>query len=144
MADPSFPLDPFAMWREMVSQWEKGANQLGNETTATDAFTGAMHKAMAAGVTAKKVSDEASKRYLVALNLPSRADVEALGERLLLIEDRLIAISAAIEQITGTAVMAPSTTIAPRRTKKAPTDTPVEAPLPPPVVAKKKSRRVRR
>ena len=121
MAEPS-PLDPFALWRDMVSQFEKGANRLTNETTRSDQFTQGMGKAMSATLAAKKISDEVSTRYLTALNLPTRGDIEALGERLLAIEDRLIAMSTAIEQLAGveisTTVGAPTTS--PRRTRKPP------------------------
>ena len=138
MADPS-PLDPLALWRDMVSQFEKGANQLTNQATRSDQFTQGMGKAMSATLAAKKISDEVSTRYLTALNLPSRADIEALGERLLAIEDRLIAMSAAIEQLAGvkisTSPAAPPA--APRRTRKPPAEEPV---APAPAVARKKAK----
>ncbi len=138
MAEPS-PLDPFALWRDMVSQFEKGANQFTNEATKSDQFTQGMGKTMSATLAAKKISDEVSTRYLTALNLPTRADIEALGERLQAIEDRLIAMSAAIEQLTGVevSVNAAKAMVAPRRTKKPPTEAPV---APTPVVTPKRAK----
>ena len=121
MTDPS-PLDPFALWRDMVSQMEKGANEFGNQLGKSDQFTQGMQKAMSASLTAKKLSDEVTTRYLNALNLPTRADIEALGERLLAIEDRLIAMSAAIERLAGVKLSstANAPALGPRRTKKPP------------------------
>ena len=141
MADPS-PLDPFALWREMVSQMEKGANEFANQASKSDQFTQGMHKAMSASLVAKKMSDDVSTRYLTALNLPSRADIEALGERLLAIEDRLIGMSAAIEQLAGgkVATGAATPTAAPRRTRKPPAEHPV-APAPAATRTKAKDRR---
>ena len=138
MAEPS-PLDPFALWRDMVSQFEKGANQFTNEATKSDQFTQGMGKAMSATLAAKKISDELSTRYLTALNLPSRGDIEALGERLLAIEDRLIAMSSAMEQLAGVkgSVNAAKVMAAPRRTKKPPVEEPV---APTPVAARKRAK----
>lgn len=138
MAEPS-PLDPFALWRDMVSQFEKGANRLTNETTRSDQFTQGMGKAMSATLAAKKISDEISTRYLTALNLPTRGDIEALGERLLSIEDRLIAMSAAIEQLAGVKISTTSAapTTSPRRTRKPPGEVPAASV---PAVAPKKAR----
>ncbi len=141
MADPS-PLDPFALWRDMVSQMEKGANEFANQATKSDQFTEGMNKAMSASLVAKKMSDDISTRYLTALNLPSRADIEALGERLLAIEDRLIGMSAAIERLAGgkvsTSAVTPTAT--PRRTRKPPAEEPV-APAPAATHKKAKARR---
>ena len=126
MTNPS-PLDPFALWRDMVSQMEKGANEIGNQVSKSEQFTQGMQKAMSASLAAKKISDDITTRYLTALNLPTRADIEALGERLLAIEDRLLAISAAIERFAGVKLSATATTpnVAPRRTKKPPVEEPV-------------------
>ena len=138
MADP-LSLDPFALWRDMVSQMEKGANEFANQASKSEQFTQGMGKAMSASLAAKKISDEFTTRYLTALNLPTRADIEALGERLLAIEDRLIGMSAAIEQLTGVKVStsAATPTTAPRRTKKPPIEEPV---APAPVSSRKKAK----
>ena len=137
MSNTPSPLDPFAMWREMLSQWEKGTNEFANRATESDAFAEGMHKLMGTSLSAKKFSDELSTRMLVALNLPSRADVEALGERLASIEDRLIEVTRALENLTGASVSRVALP-APKRTRKPP---PLEAPAEPPVAAKKGKRK---
>lgn len=134
MPNPSSPLDPFAMWREMLSQWEKGTNDFANRATESDAFAEGMHKLMGTSLSAKKFSDELSTRMLVALNLPSRADVEALGERLASIEDRLIEVTRALETVTGTSVVR-SAGPAPRRTRQPP---PADDAIAPPAPAARK------
>ncbi len=138
MSEPA-SMDPFALWRDMVAQMEKGANEFANQATKSDQFTQGMNKAMSASLTAKKISDELSTRYLTALNLPSRADIEALGERLLAIEDRLIGMSAAIDQLAGVKVSTSTATqtTAPRRTKKPPVEEPV---APAPTASRKKAK----
>ena len=130
--DPT-PLDPFALWRQMLSQWEKGTNEFVNKASESDAYSEGMHRLMGTSLAAKKMSDEFAARVLVALNLPSRADVEALGERLQSIEDRLIEVTRALEDITGTSAARP-TTPAPKRTRRPP---PAEEPAAPPAVEAK-------
>ena len=139
MAEQPALIDPFAIWRDLVSQMEKGANEFANQATKSDQFTQGINKAMSASLAAKKISDELSTRYLTALNLPSRADIEALGERLLAIEDRLLGLSAAIEKLAGVKVStnAATPTMAPRRTKKPPVEQPV---APAPVAPRKKAK----
>ena len=121
MAEPS-SLDPFSIWRDLVSEVEKNTNRLVTEATKSDEFNQGMGKAMTASLFAKKASDELAMRYLTAMNMPSRGDIEALGERLLAIEDRLIAMSAAIEQFSGVRVStgAALPIAAPKRTRKPP------------------------
>lgn len=146
MPESTLPLDPLAVWRDMISQWEKGTNQFVNQASASDAYNEGMHKAMGASLTAKKMSDDLVKRYLLAFNLPSRDDVEALGERLQAIEDRLIGIATALDTMSGGLVT--STTLspvrsiaAPRRTKRPPTEEPPAAIAPPPAKKTRKGRR---
>jgi hypothetical protein len=123
--DPT-PLDPFALWRQMLSQWETGTNEFVNKASESDAYSEGMHRLMGTSLAAKKMSDEFAARVLVALNLPSRADVEALGERLQSIEDRLIEVTRALEMVTGASVSRP-TLDAPRRTRKPPPEVPAAA-----------------
>ncbi len=134
----SNPLDPFAFWRDLLSQWEQGTNQLVNRTTESDAYAGGMGRTMGASLAAKKVADDLGKKYLQAMNLPSRADVEGLGERLHAIEDRLIALAQALEDAGVVASTKPAIA-APRRTRQPP---PEAAPRAEPAArAKKRSSR---
>ncbi len=124
MADPA-SIDPFALWRDFTSQLEKRANELANQATESDQFTGVMNKAMSASLVAKKTANEMTNRYLSAMNLPSRADIDALGERLRMIEERLIGMSAVLDRLAGPKVAGAAglPTIGPSRTRKPPPET---------------------
>ena len=130
------PLDPMAMWRELTAQWEKSTNEFANETMASDPFRQGMHGGMNASLTAQKGLADLMARYLTMLNLPTRADIQALGEQLQRIDDHLAHISRAMEggrsPATSSAAHAPPR---PRRTKQPPeaaatANAPAPAPAP--------------
>jgi hypothetical protein len=91
------PVDPFAAWRDIVSQWEKSVNALANREMASDQFSGSMNQMMNVMLRAQQSVGDAMIKYLAALNLPSRADLIALGEQLGSIESQLSRIAVAIE-----------------------------------------------
>lgn len=114
-------LDPMAMWRELTAQWEKSTNEFANETMASDPFRQGMHGGMNASLTGQKALGDLMARYLTMLNLPTRADIQALGEQLQSIDDHLASISRAME--SGRSPAASSAAHAPpqpRRTKQPP------------------------
>lgn len=122
VSDPS-PFDPFSLWRDLLSQWEKGANRLATEAAATDAFSEGMHKSLGTSLAAKKMSTDVANRYLAALNVPNREDIAALGERLQAIEERLIALAETVEHLAdgrGDATTRALSVAGPRRTRKPP------------------------
>ncbi|MBJ2157258.1 hypothetical protein [Variovorax sp. IB41] len=128
------PLDPMAMWREFTAQWEKSTNEFANETMASDPFRQGMHGGMNASLTAQKGLGDLMARYLTLLNLPTRADIQALGEQLQRIDDHLANISRAMEGGRGPATSAATAAPPkPRRTKQPPqAAAAAKAPAPPP------------
>jgi hypothetical protein len=92
------PVDPFAAWRDIVSQWEKSVNSLANREMASDQFSGSMNQMMNVMLRAQQSVGDGMIKYLAALNLPSRADLVALGEQLGSIESQLSRIAVAIER----------------------------------------------
>ena len=113
------PLDPMAMWRELTAQWEKSTNEFANETMASDPFRQGMHGGMNASLSAQKALGDLMARYLTMLNLPTRADIPALGDPLQRIDDHLARIARAAE---GARSPAPKADAAPpprpRRTRQ--------------------------
>ena len=93
MAD-SVPTDPFALWRTWLGEWEKQVNTHGPEWLQKPEVAQALQAMTSAQVRAKAVSDEATAKWLAAMNLPSKADIEALGARLAAIETALARIEA--------------------------------------------------
>lgn len=113
------PLDPTAVWRDAVAQWEKSINEVANQTMGSPEFAKSMHGAMGTSLTAQKSIGDLMGRYLTSMNLPSRDEVAALGERLSGIEGRLIRITTLIERLAGPAA---TSSAAPKvlRTKQPP------------------------
>lgn len=88
---PAAP-DPFALWRDWVSQSERHWNAYLNQVMGTDQFNEAQNRMMGAYLGMQKTMSDAMGRLLTSLDMPTRSDVLRLGERLTVIEDRLRAI----------------------------------------------------
>jgi len=110
----NIPTDPMAMWRDFLGQWEKAANDVGGQLMQRPETAEAMHKATAMGLKAQTAMHDAMAKMLSAANMPSKAEVEAIGERLGAIEQTLARIEAAISGEVSPAVSTPK----PARTRK--------------------------
>lgn len=118
MADQKAP-DPAAAFRDMVAQWEKGFNKLANDTMGTEAFAQAMHKFTSVPMGMQAQLGDLIGKYLSALNLPSRAEMVNIGERIQAMESALLRIES---RLAGSAPPAAQTPpgARPPRTKKPP------------------------
>ncbi|UVO52989.1 hypothetical protein [Sphingomonas sp. SUN039] len=88
------PVDPMAMFRDAVNQWERLANEYGSKFLARPEAAQAMHSATAAGLQVQNAVQDAMAKVLSAANMPSKGEIEALGERLTRIEAALARIEA--------------------------------------------------
>jgi hypothetical protein len=144
MAQSPSPFDPMAIWRDLVAQWEKGTNEFASQAMTSDPFRQGMHGGMNASLQAQKAVGELMARFLTLLNLPTRNDIQALGDQLQRIDDHLGQIARLLESggkpaaARGTAVAAAAETARPRRTKQPP------RPPEPPAAAPVKSTRKRK
>ena len=111
--------DPAAIWRELVSQWEKGVNELANKAMGSAEFSRAMNQATSGSIGLQQSLGDLIGKYLTALNLPSRAEMVSIGERLAAMETTLNQIAAALDRIDPHATIA-ATGARPPRTKRAP------------------------
>ena len=135
MATSGFPaLDPLNLWRDALSKWEGGANQLANKQMGSEDFARAMNGLLSLSMGLQQALGQANGALLKELNLPSRNDMIEMGARLQRIED-------AIEQLNqrlGGVVPAPAATETksmPPRTRKPPSAVAAVAPTPAPVAA---------
>ncbi len=112
--------DPFAMWSQWLQQSERQWNQFLNEAMATDEFSQSMGRMMDVYLNFQKQMSEVLGRYFATINIPSRTDVLALGDRLQEIEDRLARIEGAIAKVAATQASESGAAPAPKpkRTRK--------------------------
>jgi tetrahydromethanopterin S-methyltransferase subunit A len=111
------PNDPMAFFRQMVSQWEKVTNELGGKVASSSEFAQGMQGMTTASLTVQQAVSEATGKALTAANMPTRADMIAIGERLGAVEAQLIRIEALLTQAGVVAAPAP---VGPKRTRKPP------------------------
>jgi hypothetical protein len=123
MADKSH--DPVALWQNMIGEMEKGFNAFANQAMASPQFSKAVNQMGGATAGAQKQLGELMEKYLVAMNMPSRAQMIGMAERLQSIESQLNEIKAMLYQMQGGAAGA-ATGISPApkppRTKRPPSD----------------------
>src|ERR1700685_4087837 len=96
MADNSN--DPVALWQNMIGQMEKGFNAFANQAMATPEFSKVVNQVGGATAGAQKQLGDLMEKYLVSMNLPSRAQMVSMAERLQSIEGQLNEIKALLRQ----------------------------------------------
>src|SRR5437879_3085122 len=97
MADKSN--DPAVLWQTMIGELEKGFNSFANQAMASPEFSRAMNQAGGVAAGAQKQLGELMEKYLLAMNLPSRAQLVGMAERLQSIEGQLNEIKAQLHQL---------------------------------------------
>ena len=91
--------DPFQVWRDWISNSERQWNAFLNDAMATDEFSQAMGRGMDMYLGMQKNLNEVMGRYFTTMNMPTRDDILALGNRLTAVEDRLAGLEAAINRL---------------------------------------------
>ena len=91
--------DPAVVWQTMIAEMEKGFNSFANQAMASPEFSKVMNQAGGASVGAQKQLGEMMEKYLVGMNLPSRAQFVGMAERLQSIEGQLNGIKAMLNQM---------------------------------------------
>lgn len=121
MADKSN--DPVAMWQNMIGEMEKGFNSFANQAMQSPEFSKVMNQVGGVTAGAQKQLGEMMEKYLVSMNLPSRAQMVGMAERLQSIEGQLNEIKAMLTQMgkaSGTPAGGAFGTPMPPRTKRPP------------------------
>ncbi len=113
--------DPAALWRDFLGEAEKNFNEMANRAMGSEHFSRAMNQAGGAGVGAQKAFGDMMERYLAGMNLPTRAQFDGMGERLLAIESQLNEIRALLYAMSRAAPAAESRdAVRPPRTRRPP------------------------
>jgi hypothetical protein len=114
--------DPFAVWQTMLGEMEKGFNAFANQAMASPEFSKTMNQAGGATAGAQKQLSEMMEKYLVGMNMPSRAQMVDMAARLQSIEAQLAEIKTLLvqERGSGGAQTTGPATARPPRTKRPP------------------------
>ena len=91
--------DPAVIWQTMIGEMEKGFNSFANQAMASPEFSKVMNQVGGVTAGAQKQLGELMEKYLVSMNLPSRAQMVSMGERLQSIEGQLNEIRALLHQV---------------------------------------------
>ena len=91
--------DPAAIWRGFLGDLESGFNSFANKAMESEGFSRVMNQAGGASMAAQKALGEAMEKYLTSMNLPSRAQMVSMAERLQSIEGQLNEIKAMLHQM---------------------------------------------
>ena len=96
MADKSN--DPVAIWQNMIGEMEKGFNAFANKAMESPEFSRVVNQVGGVSAGAQKQLGEMMEKYLVGMNLPSRAQMVSMAERLQSIEGQLNEIKAMLHE----------------------------------------------
>ena len=97
--------DPVALWQKMIGEMEKGFNSFANQAMSSPQFSKAMNQAGGVTASAQKQLGELMEKYLLAMNMPSRAQMVGMAERLQNIEAQLNEIKALLQRMNAGAPM---------------------------------------
>ncbi len=91
--------DPIAMWQTMLGEMEKGFNSFASRAMETPEFSQVVNQVGGVTAGAQKQLGDLMEKYLVGMNLPSRAQMVGMAERLQAIEGQLNEIKALLHQV---------------------------------------------
>ena len=91
--------DPAEVWRTMIGEMEKGFNSFANQAMTSPEFSKVMNQVGGVSTGAQKQLGELMEKYLLAMNLPSRAQMVGMAERIQAIEGQLNEIKALLHQV---------------------------------------------
>jgi SMC interacting uncharacterized protein involved in chromosome segregation len=115
--------DPVAIWQNMLGEMEKGFNSFANQAMASPEFSKVVNQVGGVSAGAQKQLGELMEKYLVGMNLPSRAQMVSMAERLQSIEGQLNEIKALLyqaQQSSSAPAGGPAAAPRPPRTKRPP------------------------
>jgi SMC interacting uncharacterized protein involved in chromosome segregation len=115
--------DPVALWQNMIGEMEKGFNAFASRAMESPEFSKVVNQVGGVSAGAQKQLGELMEKYLVGMNLPSRAQMVSMAERLQSIEGQLNEIKALLyqaQQSSGAPAGGPAAAPRPPRTKRPP------------------------
>src|ERR1700738_5718016 len=95
--------DPVAIWQNMIGEMEKGFNAFANKAMESPQFSKAMNQAGGVTAGAQKQLGDFMEKYLLTMNLPSRAQMVSMADGLESMEGQPNGIKARLDQRHGEA-----------------------------------------
>jgi len=95
--------DPVAIWQNMIAEMEKGFNAFATKALETPEVSKVVNQVGGVSAGAQKQLGDMMEKYLVSMNLPSRAQMVGMAERLQGIEGQLSEIKAMLHQLRNNA-----------------------------------------
>jgi hypothetical protein len=116
-SDPPANLDPMKMWRDWFVKNERDWSESITRMIKDDSVSRSLGKEFNASLVQQQALTRSMAEFMAAMNLPTRDDLSALGERVGQLEDAIARVEALVVQLkSGSAAAAPR----PPRTRKAP------------------------
>lgn len=82
-------LDPFEMWRQVVTKLEGGINSMANSSMNSEQFTRVLQQFSQVSTGMQQTFEKVLDGYFKALRLPSQKDIAAIADRLQRLEDKI-------------------------------------------------------
>ena len=115
--------DPAEIWKTMIGEMEKGFNTFANRAMASPEFSKVVNQVGGVSAGAQKQLGDLMEKYLVAMNLPSRAQMVSMAERLHSVEGQLNEIKAMLQEMhsnSGASAAGSAAAPKPPRTRRPP------------------------
>ena len=90
--------DPFSVWRRAAASQLGGFEAAFSKTAGTDEFAESLRKALEAYLSATEISRENVERFLSASNLPTRAELARLSDRVDTLTSRIDDLIASLQK----------------------------------------------
>lgn len=81
--------DVTEVWRTVLGEMERSFNGIANQAMGSQEFSRVMNQVGGASLGMQKAFGDLIERYLTSMNLPTRAQLENVGDRLRRMEDQL-------------------------------------------------------
>ncbi len=91
------PTDPAAIFRDLVTRWERNVNSLANQVMGTESFSRLMQEMQRMQLALQQAVSADMGRRLASMNMPTRDDVIRIAEKLADVERRLARIEASLD-----------------------------------------------
>jgi hypothetical protein len=91
--------DPLVVWQKLIGEMEKGFNTFAHQAMASPEFSKVVNQVGGVTAGAQKQLGDLMEKYLVSMNMPSRAQMAGMAERLQSIETQLGDIKSLLQQL---------------------------------------------